>query len=86
MTEFRQAMRRVAEEAYDAGLYTDELYEQMQENPAYVTFRVIDTSTRCHLARPSPGRHAEGHHQPRRRDDPEERSSRIRAIEHQRIR
>jgi hypothetical protein len=42
MTKFRQAVRRAAEDAYQAGLYKPELYAQMKENPAYVTFRVID--------------------------------------------
>lgn len=39
---FRGALRLVAEQAHEAGLYTDEMYEQMQKNPAYVTFRVLD--------------------------------------------
>jgi hypothetical protein len=39
---FRDALREVADRAYQAGLYTDELYKQMQENPAYVTFRVLE--------------------------------------------
>lgn len=41
-TEFRAVVKDVAERAYEAGLYTDALHEQMQKNPAYVTFRVID--------------------------------------------
>lgn len=40
--DFRAALREVAERAYNAGLYTDEMYAQMKENPAYVTFRVIE--------------------------------------------
>jgi hypothetical protein len=39
---FREAARTIAQEAYDAGLYTDELYAQMQENPAYAPFRVVE--------------------------------------------
>jgi N12 class adenine-specific DNA methylase/2'-5' RNA ligase len=39
---FRAAIKGVAEDAYQAGLYTDDLHEQMQENPAYATFRVIE--------------------------------------------
>ena len=41
-TDFRAAVKGVAEDAYKAGLYTDDLHTQMQENPAYVTFQVID--------------------------------------------
>lgn len=39
---FREALRGVATEAYGEGLYTPELYQQMQDNPAYVTFQVLD--------------------------------------------
>lgn len=42
IAKFRAPVKRVAEEAYEVELYTDELYQQMQENPAYVTFQVID--------------------------------------------
>lgn len=42
ITQFRAGLRSVAEEAFKEGLYTPELYKQMQENPAYVTFQVID--------------------------------------------
>jgi N12 class adenine-specific DNA methylase len=42
VTDFRKVVRAVAKQAYQAGLYTDELYEQMLDNPAYVTFRVIE--------------------------------------------
>lgn len=42
MERFRTTLRSVAEEAHAEGLYSDELYKQMQENPAYVTFQVID--------------------------------------------
>lgn len=40
--KFRTALKKIAEEAYKEGLYTPELYAQMQENPAYVTFQVIE--------------------------------------------
>jgi len=40
--KFHAAIRKVSEEAYQAGLYTPELYQQMLENPAYVTFQVLD--------------------------------------------
>lgn len=39
---FRAAVGEVAAEAYAAGLYTDEMYTQMQDNPAYATYRVIE--------------------------------------------
>ena len=42
VTDFRAVITDVAEQAYDAGLYTDETYQEMQKNPAYVAFRVID--------------------------------------------
>ena len=42
MDEFRKRLKEVATEAYNAGLYTPELYERMQENPKYVTFQVIE--------------------------------------------
>lgn len=43
MTEkFRAANKKVSEEAYQAGLYKKDLYDKMQENPAYVTFQVLD--------------------------------------------
>lgn len=42
IVKFRAAVKRAAEDAYAAGLYTDELHAQMEENPAYVTFQVID--------------------------------------------
>lgn len=41
-TRFRDGLRKIADEAFKEGLYTPELYKQMQENPAYVTFQVID--------------------------------------------
>ena len=40
--EFRAWMRQISEEAYKEGLYTEELWKQMQDNPAYVTFQVIE--------------------------------------------
>jgi predicted RNA methylase len=42
MTRFRQVIKDTAEEAYQEGLYTDELHVQMMANPAYVTFQVLD--------------------------------------------
>ena len=39
---FRAAVREIAEDAYRAGLYTDDLHARMAANPAYVTFQVID--------------------------------------------
>ena len=42
MHDFRAAMRAIADQAYTAGLYTPEMYKQMEDNPAYVTFKVID--------------------------------------------
>lgn len=42
MVAFRGWMKSIATEAYKEGLYTPEMYEQMQANPAYVTFRVIE--------------------------------------------
>ncbi len=39
---FRAVVTDVATQAHEAGLYTDELFTQMQANPAYVTFQVID--------------------------------------------
>lgn len=40
--KFHAAVRKTSEDAFNAGLYTPELYQQMQENPAYVTFQVLD--------------------------------------------
>lgn len=42
VVRFRDQLKAIAEEAFKEGLYTPELYQQMQENPAYVTFQVID--------------------------------------------
>jgi len=39
---FRKANRTITEDAFKAGLYKKELYDMMQENPAYVTFQVLD--------------------------------------------
>jgi hypothetical protein len=39
---FRKPIKEVADKAFEAGLYTEELHKQMQENPAYVTFQVIE--------------------------------------------
>ena len=40
--QFRAVVKGVATQAHAEGLYTDELFKQMQANPAYVTFQVID--------------------------------------------
>jgi len=42
MDAFRAGMQDVTETAYEAGLYSDAMHEQMQENPAYATYRVLD--------------------------------------------
>lgn len=42
MDKFRGLIKSVAEEAYKEGLYSEELYKKMQENPAYVTFQVVE--------------------------------------------
>ena len=42
MEKFRDGIRKVAQEAYEEGLYTKELYDQMVKNPAYVTFQVVE--------------------------------------------
>lgn len=42
MSAFRDGIKEAANDAYEAGLYTPELHAQMEENPAYVTFQVID--------------------------------------------
>lgn len=41
-TAFRRALMEVQRQGYEAGLYTDTMWDQMRENPAYVTFRVIE--------------------------------------------
>jgi len=38
----RTAVNTVTEKAHQAGLYSDEMYEQMMANPAYATFRVVE--------------------------------------------
>jgi 2'-5' RNA ligase len=40
--QFRAAVKKIAEDAFKAGLYKPELYDQMKENPAYAAFRVVD--------------------------------------------
>jgi hypothetical protein len=42
LTDFRNKMMNIAEEAYKEGLYSAELYQQMKDNPTYATFQVID--------------------------------------------
>lgn len=42
VTDFRQAIQDVAEEAFKEGLYKSELHDKMLENPKYVTFQVLD--------------------------------------------
>jgi len=42
IAKFRDVVRGVAAEAHEAGLYTDELYEEMVKNPAYAAYRVVD--------------------------------------------
>ena len=42
MDNFRQGIKDIATEAYEEGLYTDELYQKMQDNPAYATYQVLD--------------------------------------------
>ncbi len=41
-TRFREAMQKIADEAFKEGLYTPEMYAQMKDNPAYATFQVMD--------------------------------------------
>ena len=40
--KFRMAVKRVAREAYEAGLYTEETWEKIKTNPAYATFHAIE--------------------------------------------
>lgn len=40
--KFRAAIREISEFAYKSGLYTEELYSQMQQNPKYVSFQVLE--------------------------------------------
>lgn len=42
LRRFRAAVRGVTNEAYRVGLISQEKYEELQENPAYATFRVVD--------------------------------------------
>lgn len=42
LAQFREAVTDVAERAYREGLYTPELHAQMEENPAYATYQVIE--------------------------------------------
>jgi hypothetical protein len=40
--KFHKAVQKINEEAFEAGLYKPELYKNMMENPAYVSFQVLD--------------------------------------------
>lgn len=40
--KFRNALKTITEEAYNEGLYSTEMYEEMKKNPAYSTFQVLD--------------------------------------------
>lgn len=40
--DFREAVKSIAEEAFDEGLYNPEMHEHMMKNPAYATFQVLD--------------------------------------------
>lgn len=42
MTAFRAGVREVVDQAHEVGLYSDESYAEMEKNPAYATFRVIE--------------------------------------------
>jgi hypothetical protein len=42
VSEFRDAIKAVAEEAFQEGLYSKELYDNIKDNPAYASFQVID--------------------------------------------
>jgi len=42
LASFRAAVKGVSKDAFDAGLYTPDLYEKMAENPAWAAFRVVD--------------------------------------------
>ena len=39
---FRAMVQTVTEAGYESGLYNDAMYKDMQENPAYATFQVVD--------------------------------------------
>ena len=43
--KFREAVRDIAERAHKAGLYSDETYQQMLDNPAYATFQTLEHIT-----------------------------------------
>jgi len=40
--KFRDAIKGILQEGYNAGLYKPELYQKMINNPAYATFQVLD--------------------------------------------
>jgi hypothetical protein len=42
ITAFRQAMAIVVDDAFEAGLFTREMYATMKKNPAYAAFRIIE--------------------------------------------
>lgn len=42
MRQFRTSLKDITDEAYKEGLIKPEMYAQMQENPAYATFQVLD--------------------------------------------
>ena len=42
MDAIRGALQRVADQGYEAGLYSEDLHTQMKANPAYVPFQVIE--------------------------------------------
>jgi len=42
VVKFRDAIKEIMQEGYNAGLYKPELYQQMIDNPAYATFQVLD--------------------------------------------
>lgn len=42
MEVFRSGVREVAESAFKEGLYTQELYQKMLDNPAYASFQVVE--------------------------------------------
>ncbi len=39
---FREAVKSIAEEAFQEGLYKPEMHDQLMANPAYATFQVLD--------------------------------------------
>ncbi len=42
LSMYRKAVKAVARQAYDAGLFTDEQWDLIEKNPAYATFQVIE--------------------------------------------